>query len=296
MKIARKNGSRSGSLDYRASVSYLWIMKSPKELSVDKKLVAEVAALGLSGRALKTAELLLKDEEIHAMQEYANNVSIKRLGYNDHGPVHMRKVALNAVRMMRLLKKAGIATSLETEEAGDFEDGLTGVLLASFLHDLGMTIGRQDHELHSAYLAQPIIDRLLSEVYPESIQRRVVVRSIAIEGIVGHMAGRRIHSLEAGVILVADGCDMEKGRARIPMALAAEPRVGDIHKYSANSIDSVSLSAGKEKPIRIDVEMSSEVGYFQVEEVLLGKIAMSTAKPYIELYAAVSGGEEKRYL
>jgi hypothetical protein len=244
----------------------------------------------------RIVQRLLEDPEIHAMQEYANTVSIKRLGYNDHGPVHMRTVALNAVIMMGLLRQAKIQTSLEVEEAGSFDESLSAVLLASFLHDLGMTIGRQDHELHSAYLAYPIIDRLLTEVYGTDIQKRVVVRSVAIEGIVGHMGGRKIHSLEAGIILIADGCDMEKGRARIPMALSHEPRVGDIHKYSANSIEEVRLSAGTEKPIRIDVSMSSEVGFFQVEEVLLGKIASSTAKGYIELYAAVIGGEPKRYL
>ena len=271
-------------------------MKSPKELSLDRKLLAAVEALDPAGRAVKITELLLADGEVHAMQEYANNVSIKRLGYNDHGPVHMRKVALNAVVMMGLLKQAGIKTSLETEEVGDFEDGLVAILLASFLHDLGMTIGRQDHELHSAYLAYPILDRLLREVYGEEVQRRVVIRSLATEGIIGHMGGRKIHSLEAGVILLADGCDMEKGRARIPMSLGNEPRVGDIHKYSANSIEDVKLSAGTEKPIRIDVSMSSEVGFFQVEEVLLGKVASSTAKSYIELYAGVLQGEMKRYL
>jgi metal-dependent HD superfamily phosphatase/phosphodiesterase len=42
--------------------------------------------------------------------------------------------------------------------------------------------------------------------------------------------------------------------------------------------------------------MSSEVGLFQVEEVLLGKIAASTVKGYIELYALLEGGEPKRYL
>ncbi|OHE62691.1 MAG: phosphohydrolase [Treponema sp. GWB1_62_6] len=271
-------------------------MKSPKELSLDKKLVSAIEELDGSGHASKIAALLLADAEVHAMQEYANTVSIKRLGYNDHGPVHMRKVALNAVIMMGLLKKAGIRTSLETEESGDFDDGLVAVILASFLHDLGMTIGRQDHELHSAYLAYPILDRLLKEIYHDSIQKRVVIRSLAVEGIVGHMANRKIHSIEAGVILIADGCDMERGRARIPMAMAAEPRVGDIHKYSANSILDVALSAGAEKPIRIDVSMSSEVGFFQVEEVLLGKIASSTAKGYIEMYAQVVDGESKRYL
>ncbi len=271
-------------------------MKSPKELSLDRKLLGAVEALDPGGAALAAARLLLEDPEIHAMQEYANTVSIKRLGYNDHGPVHMRKVALNAVSMMGLLRSSGIRTSLETEEAGSFDESLIAVLMASFLHDLGMTIGRQDHELHSCYLAYPIIDRLLLQIYGTDVQKRVVVRALAIEGIVGHMAGRKIHSLEAGVILIADGCDMEKGRARIPMAMGNEPRVGDIHKYSANSIEEVHLSAGAEKPIRIDVSMSSEVGFFQVEEVLLGKIASSTAKSYIELYASLPGGEPKRYL
>jgi metal-dependent HD superfamily phosphatase/phosphodiesterase len=98
------------------------------------------------------------------------------------------------------------------------------------------------------------------------------------------------------VILVADGCDMKKGRARIPMAMAGSPRVGDIHKYSANSINDVLIRRGGEKPIRIDVLMSSEVGLFQIEEVLLGKIAASTAKSYIELYATVRGKEPKQYL
>jgi metal-dependent HD superfamily phosphatase/phosphodiesterase len=271
-------------------------MKSPKELSLDRKLLSAVGRLSLSGRAEKTAEALLGDDEIHAMQEYANTVSIKRLGYNDHGPVHMRTVALNAVAMMSLLRAAGIKTSLEAEEAGDFEDSLVAVLLASFLHDLGMTIGRQDHELHSTYLAYPIINRILDGIYGAELSKKVAARALAIEGIIGHMAGRRIHSIEAGVILVADGCDMEKGRARIPMAMHAEPRAGDIHKHSANSIEDVRLSPGTEKPIRIDVEMSSVVGLFQVEETLLGKIGSSTVKQFIELYANVSGEEARRYL
>jgi metal-dependent HD superfamily phosphatase/phosphodiesterase len=80
------------------------------------------------------------------------------------------------------------------------------------------------------------------------------------------------------------------------MAMAGSPRVGDIHKYSANSIEEVRLVSGLEKPIRIDVVMSSEVGLFQVEEVLLGKISASPAKSYIELYALVQDGELKRYL
>jgi metal-dependent HD superfamily phosphatase/phosphodiesterase len=271
-------------------------MRSPKELSLDNKIIETINGLVPAGPAVKAAQILMGDDEIQSLQEYANTVSIKRLGYNDHGPVHMRTVALNAAIMMGLLRQAGIQTNLETEECGTFEDSLTAVVIAASLHDLGMGIGRQDHELHSAYLAYPIIDRILKEIHPADIGRRVIIRSLALEGISGHMGNRVIHSLEAGVILVADGCDMKKGRARISMALSSGPRVGDIHQYSANSIEEVRIQPGSEKPIRIDVLMSSEIGLFQVEEVLLGKIAASTAKSYIELYALVENNEPRKYL
>jgi len=105
-----------------------------------------------------------------------------------------------------------------------------------------------------------------------------------------------INSIEAGLILIADGCDMEKGRARIPMVLSTEAKVGDIHKYSANSIEKVKIGKGELKPIKIEVEMSTDVGFFQIEEVLLPKVNMSPAKQFIELYAGVSGQETKKYL
>ena len=271
-------------------------MRSPKENSLDAKIIGALEGLSLNGRVMDATKLMLLDEEIQATQEYANNVSIVRLGFNDHGPVHMRIVVLNAINMMGLLKQAGIKTSLETEEVGDFEDSLTAVIFAAMLHDLGMCVGRQDHELHSAYLAAPILDRILSKIYSGDLSKKIIIRSLTLEGISGHMGNRTIHSLEAGIVQLADGCDMTKGRARIPIAMGYSPRVGDIHQYSASSIEEVRLSRGEEKPIRLEVFMSSEVGLFQVEEVLMHKIASSTAKPYIELYAQVQGGEPKRYL
>jgi hypothetical protein len=159
-----------------------------------------------------------------------------------------------------------------------------------------MAIGRQDHELLSTTLAMPIISRILESVYPDDSKKRVIIRSLALEGIVGHMANRKIHSIEAGVILLADGCDMEKGRARIPLALNTDPKIGDIHKYSANSIEKVQISKGESKPIRIIVEMSAEVGFFQIEEVLFPKVNSSPVKPYVELLAGVTGQDKKHYL
>ena len=278
-------------------------MKSPKELSVDKKLIQLTTELvelteDKDDLPLKVINELVNDSEIQAIQDYANNVSIVRLGFNDHGPVHMRTVCRNALKMLKILHTQGIKTSLETENAGSFADSVTAVILASFMHDFGMTIGRQDHELYSGILACDKINKILTKVLPaaDDLNRRVVIRSVTLEGIIGHMGTRRIHSIEAGLILIADGCDMTKGRARIPMELNTKPSVGDIHKYSANSIEKVIILSGDNKPIKIEVHMSADVGFFQIEEVLLQKINSSPAKHLIELYAGVDGEELKKYL
>ena len=221
-------------------------MKSQKEISVNEKLVTltkEIIELteDKDQLPLQILQALIDDEEIQAIQDYANNVSIVRLGYNDHGPVHMRTVCRNALKMLKILHQSGIKTSLENEQAGSFLDSVCAVMIAGFMHDFGMTIGRQDHELYSGILAYNIIDRILNQALSGqgNLHRKIIIRSMAMEGILGHMGTRRIHSIEAGLILIADGCDMTKGRARIPMELNTKPSVGDIHKYSANSIEKV---------------------------------------------------------
>ncbi|MDY4211742.1 MAG: phosphohydrolase [Treponema sp.] len=278
-------------------------MTSPKELSMNQKIVSltkEIIELTAEkdDLPLKVVQLLIDDAEVQAIQDYANTVSIVRLGFNDHGPVHMRTVCRNALKMLKIFYQAKIQTSLEKEQSGTFADSVTAVILASFFHDFGMTVGRQDHELYSAIIGQPIINSILKKVLPEEkdLKRRVTIYAMAMEGIIGHMGTRKIHSVEAGIILVADGCDMTKGRARIPMEINTKPSVGDIHKYSANSIEKVKILAGEEKPIKIEVHMSAVAGFFQIEEVLLQKISCSPIKDFIELYAGVDDDEMKKYL
>ncbi|MFR1672584.1 MAG: phosphohydrolase [Candidatus Gastranaerophilaceae bacterium] len=268
-------------------------MKSIKELSTENRIQERLSNNPI---CLELVNLLFADTELQEMQEYANNVSIRRLGFNDHGPVHMRQVTYNAIKMLNILNQSGIQTSLEQEEIGTFEDSMCAVILAAMMHDLGMAIGRQGHEDMSIMLANPIIDRTLMQLFPDDLHRRVIIKSVATEAIVGHMSSRKIHSVEAGILLIADGCDMTKGRARIPMSLNNAPKVGDIHKYSANAINRIKIRHGEKKPIKIEVEMSGDVGFFQIEEVLITKIDSSPAKQFIELYAGVTGQEFKCYM
>lgn len=268
-------------------------MKSPKETTVSRMLLG---LLEKGSTSYRLAEILLEDEEIEALQEYANTVSIKRMNYNDHGPVHMRQVAYNGVKMLSFLKDAGVGTSLVLENSGTYDDSLCALMLASFLHDLGMSVSRTEHEITGLIIARPIMDRILKLLLPDELARRIAIMSVATEGVMGHMASRKVYSIEAGLLLVADGCDMEKGRARIPMSITTAPKTGDIHKYSANSIEKVTIERGVEHPILIDVQMSSNVGFFQIEEVLLPKIMMSSVKEHVEVYAGVIGQPKKRYL
>jgi metal-dependent HD superfamily phosphatase/phosphodiesterase len=159
-----------------------------------------------------------------------------------------------------------------------------------------MSVTRANHENIAVSLALPILSRFLEARYPRDIRRQVILRSLCVECITGHMGLVKVNSLEAGIILIADGTDMEKGRARIPLLLSHDAKVGDIHQYSSASIEKLEISRGTEKPVKIEIQMQSDVGFFQVEEVLFPKLDMSPVKPYIELYACVTGSPVKRYL
>jgi len=265
--------------------------KSIKQINLEKELLAI-----LPQKASSVAEYIFADEEIAALQDYANIVSIKRLVYNDHGPVHMRKAAKNAMLMFDLLIKAGVRLNLEKEEIATNEDSRIAILLAALLHDLGMSVGRSNHEFMGIHIGKPIIERILAKFYPEDIRLQVILRSLIMECIFGHMATQKVYSLEAGLVLIGDGCDMEKGRARITTILSDKPKVGDIHRYSSSGIERVKILPGTKRPILIEVEMTESVGFFQIEEVLFPKILSSPIKSFIELKAGVIGKEMKKYL
>ena len=133
-------------------------------------------------------------------------------------------------------------------------------------------------------------------LYPDDLALRVVIRSMAHEVIVGHMAHTRIHSIEAGVVLVADGTDMTKGRSLIPINLQLDPEVGDMHRYSANTISKVEIEKGEMKPVRISIQMDNPTGLFQIEEVLMGKVKASPIIKHLEIEACIDGEQPRMYL
>ena len=268
-----------------------WKDPTPKEEQLNRVLLERT-----SGKVHTLIERLVNDQELNLYHSYANVVSVRRLGYNDHGPVHARITTYNALKILRLLHDGGIQTSLESESVGDFEKSQVAVALGCFLHDTGMGVTRDQHEWHSINLIDPYIVSYLEWLYPDDLASRVVLRSMAHEIIVGHMAHTKIHSVEAGVVLVADGTDMTKGRSLIPFNLQLDPEVGDMHRYSANTISRVEINKGQNKPVRISIHMDNATGLFQIEEVLMAKVKASPIIKHLEIEAKIDNQEPRMYL
>lgn len=274
-----------------AAPSPSWLALSPKAEELGAILLKRC-----EGKAHTLMQRLLKDTAIHAHQSYANIVSVRRLGFNDHGTVHMRLTTYNALKILKYLHEGGINPSLVTEQVGTYEDAQVVVALGCFMHDIGMGVTRQRHEWHSLHFADEFIVKYLEDLYPDDLSLRCALRTMTHEIIIGHMANERIHSIEAGTVLVADGTDMTRGRSRIPQMLAGDPMVGDIHRHSADAITRVEISRGENKPVRIDVKMEDYSGTFQVEEVFMTKVKASPIMPHLEICVTIKDQEPRFYL
>jgi hypothetical protein len=113
-----------------------------------------------------------------------------------------------------------------------------------------------------------------------------------LQAITSHRSGGHPLTLEAGIVRVADALDMAEGRSRIPFERG---RVS-IHSLSAAAIDSVSIAAGEQRPIAIEITMNNSAGVYQVDELLAAKLRGSGLEPYVEVTARVDSDAEKRLL
>lgn len=262
-----------------------------KRKELDAALIA-----GVGGWVRPIVTDLLADPELEAFQEAANHVSVVRLGYNDHGPVHMRIATLHSLTLLALLHDAGIAPSLVIEKQGDYHDAQFAVALGGLIHDIGMSVTRDRHEWHSLHLARDLITRTLARAYPASLYKQALLRALIHEIVIGHMGYDKVFSIEAGVLLVGDGTDMTRGRAKRTRELSKRPVLGDMHRHSAHAITSVEIRAGDALPAHISIHMDDYAGVFQVEEVLIPKISVSPIKQHIEVTVIVGTDAPRRYL
>jgi metal-dependent HD superfamily phosphatase/phosphodiesterase len=229
------------------------------------------------------------DEQVRAWW-YMAQVHAERLGMSDHSWVHVQIVLNIALRLLRLLVKAGIEPAMVADHGMRDRDAEVVVAGGALLHDVGMSIHRADHEAYSLFLASSALDRLLADSYKQP--ERTVVAAEILHAIIGHRRRGQPYTLEAGVVRVADALDMAQGRTRIPLEAGQE----GIHSISAAAIDEVRIEAGEERPVRIEIQLNNSAGIFQVDDLLATKIRGTPLEGQIEVIARIEGESEKRLL
>ena len=212
----------------------------------------------------------------------ANQMVILRLGYNDHGFIHSKVVTLHALHILDIVKDK-IPPTIMKENLGDYNDVQIVVTAGAFLHDIGNMVHRKDHIMHSCYLSS----QLLLPVLPTYTSHPTQMLSEILHCIHSHHDDTQCLTTEAGIVTVADGCDMAEGRARIPYKLGKI----DIHSVSALSIKKVIIQKGEVKPLRIEVYMDSRAGIFQIQDVLGKKVSSSGLQESIEIIGIHRGKE-----
>jgi metal-dependent HD superfamily phosphatase/phosphodiesterase len=241
----------------------------------------------------KLSQLLARineDVELQQLWKCANINAVDRAGMSDHGEVHIQIAANAALKMLRLLADAGVETNVVQDHGLTYEDAEVIVVLAACLHDVGMAVHREDHERYSLTLAAPKARELLAGIYEEPA--RTIVISEVLHAVIAHRWDIHCHTIEAGVLKVADALDLAQGRSRIPF----EAGQTNIHSVSAMAIDSVALEKGDTVPIRVVITMNNSAGIFQVDELLKRKLKNSSIAPYVQVVARIEGETEKRLL
>ena len=230
-----------------------------------------------------------QDEQVRAWW-YMAQVHAERLGMSDHSWVHMQIVLNIALRLLRLLVKDGVEPNVVTDHGMSTRDAEVVVAGGALLHDIGMSIHRNDHEAYSLFLAAGALDRLLAGSYKEP--KRTVIASEILHAIIGHRRRGEPYTVEAGVVRVADALDMAQGRTRIPLEAGRE----GIHSISAAAIDEVRIEAGEVRAVRIEIELNNSAGIFQVDDLLATKIRGTPLEGRVEVVAKIEGESEKRLL
>lgn len=265
----------------------------PGERGMTPREAIERARVKAPTRGNRRLEALLEginaDPEVRAWWHMAQ-LNSERLEMSDHSWVHVQVVLNIALRLLRLLVKGGVEPAMVSDHAMRDRDAEVVVAAGALLHDVGMSIHRADHEAFSLFLAERKLRELLAEIYPDG--ERTVVIAECLHAIIGHRRRGEPYTVEGGVVRVADALDMAHGRSRIPVEAG---QVG-IHAISAAAIDSIDISAGEERAVRIKIEMNNSAGVFQVDDLLATKLRGTPLADHVEVIASVEGEAEKRLL
>ncbi len=219
---------------------------------------------------------------------HAAGVNAERLHMSDHSWVHIQIVLNMALKLSRLLFRRGVEPSIVADHGLEVHDAEVVIAGAALLHCIGMSIHRIDHEAYSLFLAADKLPALLEDIYEEPTRSIIVAETL--HAIISHRSRGAPFTVEGAILRVADALDMARGRSRVPF----EAGHTNIHSLSAYAIEEVSIGAGDDKAVRVEIEMSNSAGIFQVDEGLGTKLRGTPLEQHIEVVARIDAEHEQR--
>lgn len=195
-----------------------------------------------------TVETVRRDPEVIAFVRQAN-ISLKAIGYTEHGQRHVGLVGQIAENILSHLGHDQRSCELAN--------------VAGYLHDIGNLIHRENHAQSSAIMAWRILDRL--GMSPEECA--------LIMGAIGNHEEERGTATTAisAALIIADKADVHRSRVQNP-----DPATFDIHdrvNYAATR--SFVRVRTEEKIIALELEIDTNfaqvIEYF---EIFLSRMTM----------------------
>ena len=230
------------------------------------------------------------DEQVKAWWHVSAVNATRRLGMSDHSWIHIQIVLNVALRLARLLFRRGVVPNVVADYGLSERDAEVVVAAGALFHDIGMQVHRADHEAYSLFLCADKLGSLLEGIYDEP-ERSIVVAE-TLHAIIGHRRRGDPFTIEAGIVRVADALDMAAGRSRVPFEAGHQ----NIHSLSAYAIERVEIKPGRDRAVRVEIEMSNSAGIFQVDELLATKLRGSGLEQHVEVTARIEAEHEKRLL
>ncbi|MDV3103718.1 metal-dependent phosphohydrolase [Thermococcus waiotapuensis] len=239
---------------------------------------------------------LMSDEELFKMYErtfreyhhyfdVTNSIALNVYNFNDHGPVHVLLTTRRALELVRIIEKFGMQTTAE-KLGKPLRWSKFIVAFGALFHDIGNMIHRINHYMFSVFLAEPIIEKLVSEFGTDD---PALLKALTLNAIYTHDEAVPCTTIEGSLVTIADGCDMEAGRSRL---VHRKDKV-DIHAVSALAVEKVEIREGdEEQPILIEIWMKHPAGIFQVDEILTKKVKSSLLSGKVRLRIHTGTDEE----
>jgi len=209
-------------------------------------------------------------EEFRPLINVMNKIVLKVYKYNDHGIIHALLTTRRSLEIFRILQRKGY--KMTAEELGGNEQWSKFIIsIGSLLHDLGNAIHRKYHYLFSVVLVKDKVLEYAKELVKG--ENYLLLTYLTLDAIFSHDEAVESITMEASIVTMADGLDIEAGRSR----LKHDPNTIDIHSVSAYSIDKVLIEENDDPnvPLKVVIHMNNLAGVFQVDEILRKKVENS---------------------